>query len=162
MLVSLNRFASLQIENLDSKSLINLIEIVSHQFQEGYYRIVIGHQIELTSCRMILNTTGLSQGEVQHILELMKLPGHYEFICYSTAEHFPAAYELFKQKPLVKFNFFLPIEELPPFEKLLKMMDNHASKLLLKAYSYAGILKKLAQQGYLAVNSIFYSLGDRP
>jgi hypothetical protein len=92
----------------------------------------------------------------------MKLPGHYEFICYSTAEHFPAAYELFKQKPLVKFNFFLPIEELPPFEKLLKMMDNHASKLLLKAYSYAGILKKLAQQGYLAVNSIFYSLGDRP
>jgi len=41
---------------------------------------------------MILNTTRLNQGDVAHILELMKLPGHYEFICYSTAEHFPAAY----------------------------------------------------------------------
>lgn len=68
MLISLNRFASLQIDSLDSKSLIKLIEIVSHEFQEGYYRIVIGHQIELTSCRMILNTTGLNQGEVAHIL----------------------------------------------------------------------------------------------
>jgi hypothetical protein len=41
----------------------------------------------------------------------MKQPGHYELICYSSAEHFPAAVELFRVKPLVKFNFFLPLEE---------------------------------------------------
>jgi hypothetical protein len=34
--------------------------------------------------------------------------------------------------------------------------------LLLKVYSYAGALKRLAQEGYLAVNSIFYALGERP
>jgi hypothetical protein len=58
----------------------------------------------------MLNTTGLSRVEVASILDLMKQPGHYEFICYSSAEHFPAALELFRSKPLVKFNFFLPLE----------------------------------------------------
>jgi len=38
-------------------------------------------------------------------------------------------------------------------------MEKHADQLLLKVYSYAGLLKNMAGVGYLAVNTIFYTLG---
>lgn len=41
-------------------------------------------------------------------------------------------------------------------------MDKHASEMLKKVYSYAGMLKKIADRGYLAVNTVFYALGSRP
>jgi hypothetical protein len=31
---------------------------------------------------------------------------------------------------------------------------------MIKVYSYAGLLKNMAGEGYLAVNTIFYTLGD--
>lgn len=34
--------------------------------------------------------------------------------------------------------------------------------MLKKVYSYAGMLKKIADRGYLAVNTVFYALGSRP
>jgi hypothetical protein len=49
----------------------------------------------------------------------MKYPGHYELICYSSAEHFPAAVELFRHKPLIKFNFFLSMEEFESQRQIL-------------------------------------------
>lgn len=61
MLAKLNRFASLQLGNLEGRSLIELVELVIGEFPEGNYRIVAGHQIELTANRLILNTTGLSK-----------------------------------------------------------------------------------------------------
>jgi hypothetical protein len=77
ILIGLKRFASLQLEELNAEAMIQLVQLVITEFQEGHYRIVVGHQIELTSNRLILNTTGLTKGEVARILELMKLPGHY-------------------------------------------------------------------------------------
>lgn len=45
---------------------------------------------------------------------------------------------------------------------LISSMDKHASEMLKKVYSYAGMLKKIADRGYLAVNTVFYALGSRP
>ena len=61
MLANLNRFASLQLGSLEGPALIELVELVISEFPEGNYRIIAGHQIELTANRLILNTTGLSK-----------------------------------------------------------------------------------------------------
>ena len=61
MLAQLNRFASLQLGGLKGSTLIELVELVVNEFPEGNYRIVAGHQIELTANRLILNTTGLTK-----------------------------------------------------------------------------------------------------
>lgn len=61
MLAKLNRFASLQLGGFEGQALIELVEHVVNEFPEGNYRIVAGHQIELTANRLILNTTGLTK-----------------------------------------------------------------------------------------------------
>lgn len=69
------------------------------------------------------------------------------------------ALELFLKKPFVKFNFFMPLEELTAEVQLLvKKIEAQCAITRINAYSFAGILKHHGERGYVVVNSIFCAL----
>ena len=47
------------------------------------YRLVVAHQLELSSCRMVLNTTGLTVEQVQRMMKIAAESGRYEIVFYS-------------------------------------------------------------------------------
>ena len=149
----------LELPPLPQDTLTLFIKEAVHRLQDRQYHISVGHQVEVTSSRLVLNTTDLAPANVEELFHLLRLPGHYEFICYSTREHLHLAVELFRLKPLVKLNFFVPLEEFKDETRtLIERMSSHADWLLHKVYAYSSILKQHAGLGYLAVNAFFYAL----
>ena len=67
----------LELQALDSDMLVWMAGKVVNQLQGRTYHISIGHQIEITSARFVINTTGLSATHVCSLLDLIRLPGHY-------------------------------------------------------------------------------------
>jgi hypothetical protein len=80
---------------------------------------------------------------------------------YSDIEYFEAALNFFMKKPFIKFNFFMPLDQLTPKIRLgIKMMETHCAVTRVNAYSFAGMLKHHGQRGYAVVNSVFCSLAE--
>ena len=69
------------------------------------------------------------------------------------------ALSLFLGKPLIKFNFFFPIEEWNPQTQLLISQIEEQCKITRKnVYSYSALLKRYANLGYVFVNEVFHTL----
>jgi hypothetical protein len=54
-----NKRISLEVDAMRGDQLIALAEFAVKKFGEGY-RLIVGHQMELTPSRLVLNTTGLT------------------------------------------------------------------------------------------------------
>ena len=63
---------------------------------------------------MVLNTLDLTADQVRRMMKIGAESGRYEIALYSDINYFEMALSLFLDKPLTKFNFFLPIEEWTP------------------------------------------------
>ena len=58
---------------------------------------------------MVLNTIDLTVDQVKRMMRIGAESGRYEIVLYSEISYFEMALSLFFGKPLIKFNFFMPI-----------------------------------------------------
>jgi len=80
---------------------------------------------------------------------------------YSELKYFENALDVFMKKPFIKFNYFMPLEELTPEVSLMiKKIEKQYTITRANAYSFAGILKHHGELGYVVVNSMFCALAE--
>lgn len=92
---------------------MHLSEFTTRNFERGY-KLVVAHQLELSPSRLVLNTLDLTYDQVERMMRIAAEPGRYEICLYSELNYFQMAVGLFLSKPLLKFNFFLPLEQWTP------------------------------------------------
>lgn len=54
----------------------------------GGYRLIIGHQLELSICRMVLNTVDLTSDQIKRMMRIGAESGRYEIAMYSEINYF--------------------------------------------------------------------------
>ena len=75
----------------------------------------------------------------------MQLPGHYELIFYGTLEYFEALKSLLIKKPLIKFNYFVPVNQLSVERAgIISKMEILAENLRIKVLQFCSLLKDLS------------------
>ena len=52
------------------------------------YRLIIGHQLELSPSRMVLNTVDLTADQVKKMMRVGAESGRYEIVLYSEINYF--------------------------------------------------------------------------
>jgi hypothetical protein len=111
---------------------------------------------------MILNTLDLSADEAHRLMKIGSKSGMHEIVMYSELAYFEQAVDLYLKKPFIKFNFFMPLEELTPeISAVIKKIEAQCSITRVNAYSFAGILKRHGERGYVVVNSVFNALAEQ-
>ena len=69
------------------------------------------------------------------------------------------AFNVFLGKPLIKFNFFMPIEEWnPKTQHLINQIEQHCRTTLKNVYCFTGLLKRYAHLGFAFVDVVFNAL----
>jgi hypothetical protein len=138
-------------EALPGEELVSLAEYAVMNFSSDY-RLVVGHQLELSPSKMVLNTVDLTAEQVKRMMIVGAESGRYEIALYSEMSYFEMALSLFLGKPLIKFNIFLPIEEWTPQTQLLIQLVEQQCRLTRKnVYCFAGLLQRYAHLGYIFV-----------
>lgn len=62
---------------------------------------MVGHQLELTPYRMVLNTADLTPKQVQRMMAIAAESGRYELTFYSDIQYLDQAIAIFLSKPLL-------------------------------------------------------------
>jgi hypothetical protein len=85
--------------------------------------------------------------------------GRYELTFYSDILYLEQAINIFLGKPLIKFDFLLPLEQTSPkAQSLLNRIQKHCRKTKLLAYSYSAILNQYAHFGFVFVGSVLQAI----